>query len=54
MMKAMSGEGVEGLTIPIRTLTAVTVISALAGVGAAVMPARRAARINVLRAVSSS
>jgi putative ABC transport system permease protein len=40
------------LTIPVGTLIAVTVLAALAGVLAAIPPARRAARVDVLRAVT--
>jgi putative ABC transport system permease protein len=44
----------DALTIPVAQLAVITVISALAGVWAAIMPSRRAARIDVLRAVSST
>jgi putative ABC transport system permease protein len=39
------------IAIPINTLFTFTVIAVLAGVGAAVMPARRASRLNVLEAL---
>ena len=39
--------------LPIPTLVAITVIGALAGVLAAILPARRAARLNPLTAISS-
>jgi putative ABC transport system permease protein len=41
------------LTIPVGTLIAVTVLAAIAGVLAAIPPARRAARVDVLRAVTT-
>ena len=53
MMSAAAEEGTSALTIPVGQLAVISVISALAGVGAAIMPARRAARINVLKAVSA-
>src|SRR5215212_9136638 len=39
------------LALPVQTLFGFTVIAVLAGVGAAVMPARRASRLNVLEAL---
>jgi putative ABC transport system permease protein len=39
------------LTLPIQTLAAFTLVAILAGIGAAIMPARRAARLNVLDAL---
>jgi putative ABC transport system permease protein len=50
-VEAMSSEGIE-LSIPGGSLAIITVLAALAGVGAAILPARRAARMNVLEAVS--
>jgi putative ABC transport system permease protein len=38
-------------TIPVVTLAAFTLVAALAGVAAAVLPARRASRLNVLDAL---
>jgi putative ABC transport system permease protein len=40
-----------GMSIPIGMLAAFTVVAILAGVGAAVLPARRASRLNVLEAL---
>ena len=39
------------MTLPVETLAAFTVVAILAGLGAAIMPARRAARLNVLDAL---
>jgi putative ABC transport system permease protein len=43
----------EGLpfAVPVQTLAAFTVLSIVAGIGAAVMPARRASKLNVLEAL---
>jgi putative ABC transport system permease protein len=41
------------LRLPIPSLVAVAVIGALAGVAAALLPARRAARVDVLRAIAT-
>ena len=38
-------------TIPVPTLVAFTLVAVLAGIGAAIMPARRASRLNVLDAL---
>jgi putative ABC transport system permease protein len=38
-------------SIPVQTLAAFTLVAVLAGIGAAVMPARRASRLNVLDAL---
>jgi putative ABC transport system permease protein len=54
MMHALGSEGVNTFVIPFGSLAVITVIAAIAGVGAAVMPARRAARIDILTAIASS
>jgi putative ABC transport system permease protein len=53
IVKAMADEGIDTLTIPVGTLVAVTAIAAIAGAVAAVLPARRAARLDVLHALAS-
>ena len=52
MVQALSSQGLGVLRIPVGTLVGAVVVAALAGVAAAVLPARRAARLNVLAAVS--
>ena len=54
MVGALSDQGIDTLTVPTNGLAVVTTGAALAGVLAAVVPARRAARIDVLKAVASS
>ncbi|MGD9796805.1 MAG: ABC transporter permease [Acidimicrobiia bacterium] len=54
VVRAMAGEGLDGLTIPVANLLVVTGVAALAGAVAAVLPARRAARLKVLEAVSAA
>ncbi|HUP73616.1 MAG TPA: FtsX-like permease family protein [Acidimicrobiales bacterium] len=54
MVRAMSDQGITELSIPTGSLIVVTVVAAAAGVGAAIMPARRAARLNVLKAIASN
>jgi putative ABC transport system permease protein len=53
LVRALSSKGIDQFQIPIGSLAAVVVIAALAGVIAAVPPSRRAARLNVLRAIVS-
>jgi putative ABC transport system permease protein len=48
---AMADQGIDTLTIPVTSLVTVTVIAAVAGAFAAVMPARRAANLGVLKAL---
>jgi putative ABC transport system permease protein len=48
--KAVSMEGLP-LTVPVQTLGAFTLLAVAAGIAAAVLPARRASRLNVLEAL---
>jgi putative ABC transport system permease protein len=50
---ALSDQGVDTLTIPPTGLLVVTLGGAFAGVAAAIVPARRAARLDVLKAVAT-
>jgi putative ABC transport system permease protein len=51
LVTALGDEGLNTFTLPIANLAVVVVLAALAGVVAAVLPARRAAKLDVLRAV---
>jgi putative ABC transport system permease protein len=42
------------LTIPVPTLAVFTVLAIVAGIGAAVLPARRASKLNVLKALAEA
>ena len=53
IVRALADEGINRLDVPVGTLAVVVVLAALAGVLAAVVPARRAARLNVLRAITT-
>ena len=53
MVLALSEQGLGVLSIPVGTLAVVMVLSGLAGVVAALLPARRAGRLNVLTAIGS-
>lgn len=49
-----TGTGLDALVIPVPTVIVVLVLAALIGVVAAVFPARRAARLDVLRAIATA
>jgi putative ABC transport system permease protein len=51
---AMAKHGFDKLTIPVGSLTTVTAIAVVAGVGAALFPARRAARVDILNAIATA
>jgi len=53
LVTALAGEGLTTFSVPIASLAVVVLLAALAGVAAAVLPARRAARLDVLRAIAS-
>jgi putative ABC transport system permease protein len=48
--RAVSMEGLP-FAVPVQTLAAFTLLAIFAGIGAAVMPARRASRLDVLDAL---
>jgi putative ABC transport system permease protein len=52
MQRALEGIGVTELAIPVRQLLVYMLVAALAGVVAAILPARRAAKLDVLQAIS--
>lgn len=51
MVRALESEGLNTFAIPFGPLAAMVVIAGVAGVVAAVLPARRAARLDVLEAI---
>lgn len=53
LVQALGDEGIDQFSLPILELGRVVIIAALAGVFAAIRPARRAARLNVLQAIAS-
>jgi putative ABC transport system permease protein len=53
VVHALSAEGLGQVVVPVGPLATVTIIAGLAGVGAALLPARRAARIDILKAVAA-
>ena len=53
LQRALSDEGIEKLALPWAQLIAYVVVAAVIGVLAAVLPARRAARLNILSAIKT-
>jgi putative ABC transport system permease protein len=51
LVRALADQGIDQFTIPVVTLGIVVVLAALAGVVAAILPGRRAARLDVLKAI---
>ena len=52
LVRAMHGKGISTLSIPVQELTVIIVLAAAAAVVAAALPARRASRLDVLKAIS--
>ena len=53
MVQALADQGIDTFKVPFGSLGVVVVLAALAGVLAAVAPSRRAAKLNVLRAIAA-
>jgi putative ABC transport system permease protein len=54
IVHAASNSGISVLVIPVPTIIVVLILAALIGVLAAVFPARRAARLDVLQAIATA
>lgn len=52
IVRALHSSGLGLLRVPVGTLITLLVVAALAGMGAAVFPARRAARLDILEAIA--
>ena len=53
LMRAVRDEGLEVIAVPYGQMALFLMLSVLVGVLAAVFPARRAARLDVLRAIAT-
>jgi putative ABC transport system permease protein len=53
LVTALADQGIQSLTIPVGTLFGFHVFAGVAGMGAAIFPARRAARLDVLTAIAA-
>ena len=54
VVRALQDEGIDHFVVPVANLSVVTVIACLAGAVAAIGPARRAARLDVLDALAAT
>lgn len=54
LIQALKDEGINVLRIPVTQLAVVTLVAAIAGVMAAIVPARRAAKLDVLQAIATT
>lgn len=54
LVRALRAEGITEFSLPVGRLALIVVVAALAGVLAAALPARRAARLDVLEAVAAT
>ena len=53
LVLAMKDQGITVFSIPVVSLVIMVVLAGLAGVAAAILPSRRAAKLNILRAITS-
>jgi putative ABC transport system permease protein len=54
LFRALENQGFNTFTVPVQQLGVIVVFAAVAAVVAATLPARRAAKLDVLEAISSS
>jgi putative ABC transport system permease protein len=53
LVLSMKSQGITEFSIPALSLAIVLVLAGLAGIAAAILPSRRAAKLNILRAIAS-
>ena len=53
LVLAMKNQGITVFSLPVMSLVIMVVLAGLAGVVAAILPSRRAAKLNILRAIVS-
>lgn len=53
LVKALADEGITSVALPFGSVVVFVVAAGVAGMGAAILPARRASRLNVLAAIAS-
>jgi len=53
LVLAMKGQGISEFSLPVLSLAVMVVLAGLAGVVAAILPSRRAAKLNILHAIDS-
>jgi putative ABC transport system permease protein len=53
LVLAIKNQGITVFSLPVLSLVIVVLLASLAGVAAAILPSRRAAKLNILRAIVS-
>ena len=53
VLKGLEGQGLTEYTVPVTSLVIITVLAALLGVAASILPARRAAKMAILDAIAT-
>jgi putative ABC transport system permease protein len=53
LVLAMKNQGITVFSIPVLSLVIMVVLAGLAGIAAAILPSRRAAKLNILRAIGT-
>ena len=53
LVRAMHSQGVTVFSLPVLSLVIMVVLAGLAGLVAAILPSRRAAKLNILHAITS-
>jgi putative ABC transport system permease protein len=53
LVLAIKNQGITVFSLPVLSLVIVVLLAALAGVAAAILPSRQAAKLNILRAIVS-
>jgi putative ABC transport system permease protein len=53
LVLAMKDQGITVFSVPVLSLVIMVVLAGLAGLAAAILPSRRAAKLNILRAITS-
>jgi len=53
LVLAMKNQGITVFSVPVLSLVIMVVLAGLAGLAAAILPSRRAAKLNILRAITS-
>jgi putative ABC transport system permease protein len=51
LVRAQKSQGITVFSVPYLTLIIMIILAGLAGVVAAILPSRRAAKLNILRAI---
>ncbi|MDQ1709149.1 MAG: putative transport system permease protein [Frankiaceae bacterium] len=54
LVQALKNDGINILRVPVAQLVVVTIVAGVAGVVAAIVPARRAAKLDVLQAIATT